>query len=196
MTAEGFFKLALQSVTSPRSVARLLLSVRPGAEALWTGFALVVVMNALIFSLSLVLFPPQGPLPFFLGAPTGFIATQAATLGGMIVVMTLTGRMFGGSGRIEDVAVLLIWMQGLRVLVQASLLVILPISDTLSGLMVLVASGLGVWILLNFIDEAHELGGLGKSAVVLVLGILGLAFGLSLLLTLAGVSPEGMMGNV
>jgi len=196
VTAEAFLKLALQSVTDPRDVARLLLTVHPGREALWTAFALVVVLNALIFSASLTIFPPQGPLPFFLGAPTGFIVTQGTALVGMIAAMTWTGRLFGGKGRFGDVALLLIWMQGLRVLVQAALLLITPVSAALSGLIMLAASGIGIWILLNFLDEVHELGGLGRAAMVLVLGFIGLAFGLSLILTMAGVTPEGMMGNV
>jgi hypothetical protein len=196
MTVDGFLKLAWQSVTDPRDVARLLLSIRPGPEALWTAFALVVVLNALVFSSTQLLVPPQGPMPFMFGSPVGFIVTQAATLAGMIAAMTWTGRLLGGQGGMADVGILLIWMQGLRVLVQLILLVLMPLSGLLSGLVMMAASGAGLWILLNFIDEAHELGSLGRAAVVLVLGLLGLGFGLTLLLSLSGFNPEGMMTNV
>ena len=194
MTFEGFLKLALQSVTNPREVAALLLSIRPSREAIGTAFALVVVVNTLIFSASVVLSP--GPVPAFMANPISFLVLQSATLAGTILAFTYVGRLFGGRARLEEMALLMVWMQGLRVLVQGALLVILPASALLAGLVTMVASGIGVWIVVNFIDEAHELGGLLRALAVLVLGVLAMAFGLSLLLTLVGVSPEGMTDYV
>lgn len=194
MTLDGFLKLALQSVTNPREVAALLLSIRPSREALWTAFALVVVLNALIFSASLLM-NPLG-VPDFLSSPVVFMTMQAGALAASILALTWTGRLFGGKARIEEIGLLLIWLQGLRVLVQIALLLIIPLSASLAGLGTMAATALGVWIAVNFIDEAHELGGPLRALAVLVLGMLAMAFAISILLTLAGVSPEGIADNV
>lgn len=192
MTADGFLKLAAQSVTAPRDVARLLLSIRLNPEALWTAFALAVVLNGLVFALSAQIMPQASGLPVFLSNPLAFMAMQGASLGATILALTWVGRAMGGTGTVERVAVLLIWLQALRVLVQASLLLILPLSEALGALVQFAASALGVWIVVHFIDEAHELNNLLKSALALVFGVLGMALALSLILSLMGFGPQGL----
>ncbi|SMX50109.1 YIP1 family protein [Maliponia aquimaris] len=194
MTLHGYLRLAWQSVTAPREVAALLLSIRPSREALWTAFALVVVLNALVFSISVALTP--GAAPMLLSSPAVFLVLQAVALAGSILAFTGIGRLMGGRGHIEEIALLMIWMQGLRVLVQAVVILLAPLSAMLAGVAIMLSTALGVWIAVNFLDEAHDLGGPLRALAVLVLGVLAMAFGLSLLLTLAGVSPEGMMQNV
>ncbi len=196
MTLNGFLTLALQSVTAPRDVARLLLSTRLSAEALATAFALVVVLNAIVFSASGILMPDAAGMSGILGSPVGFMAMQGTTLAVVIVLLTWTGRAFGGRGGYADVAVLMIWLQALRVLAQAGILVILLGSAVLGGLAVMAVTALGVWIAVHFIDEAHELGSLLKAVLVLVAGVLGMAFALSILLTTLGFTPEGVAAYV
>ncbi len=191
---DGYLKLALQSVTNPREVAALLLSIRPNREALLTAFALVVVLNTLVFSGSVLLAP--GTVPAFLTNPVAFLAMQAVVLAGSILGFTGVGRIMGGRGRLEEVALLMIWMQGLRVLVQLALLVLTPLSPGLSGMATMAATAIGVWILINFLDEVHELGNLLKAVAVMILGVLAMAIALSLLLAFAGVTPEGMTDYV
>lgn len=194
MTLDGFLRLALQTVTNPREVAALLLSIRPRREALWTAFALVVVLNAMVFSGSLLL-DPTG-VPSLLSNPVILLVLQGGALAGIILALTWTGRLFGGKARIEEIALLMIWMQGLRILIQGAMLLVIPISLTLAGLVTMAATALGVWIAVNFLDEAHGLGGPLRALAVLVLGMFAMAFAVSLLLTLAGVTPEGMTDYV
>lgn len=194
MTLDGFLRLALQTVTNPREVAALLLSIRPRREALWTAFALVVVLNAMVFSGSLLL-DPTG-VPSLLSNPVILLVLQGGALAGVILALTWTGRLFGGKARIEEIALLMIWMQGLRILIQGAMLLVIPISLTLAGLVTMAATALGVWIAVNFLDEAHGLGGPLRALAVLVLGMFAMAFAVSLLLTLAGVTPEGMTDYV
>ncbi len=196
MTVQGFLNLAWQSVVAPREVAALLLSIRPSREALGTAFALVVVMNALVFAGSLLVTPPSDALAPALGDPMLFMVFMAFSLVAMTLALTWAGRALGGTGRMEEVALLIIWLQALRVLVQTGLLVLLPLSATLSAFVVMAASALGIWILLNFIAEVHELDGLGKAALVLVFGVLGMALGLTLILSLLGITPYGVTSNV
>lgn len=51
MSAAALLSLAWQTIVAPREVARLLISLRLSREVLLTGFALVVVLNALIVGL-------------------------------------------------------------------------------------------------------------------------------------------------
>jgi hypothetical protein len=197
MTLNGLFKLAVDSIGQPREVAHLLLAMRPSNTVLMEAFALMVTLNAVLFSLSVLAFPSEVELPVLFKWPFLFAAIQALVLGGTIAALTWTGRLFGGTGRIEDIAVLLIWMQALRVAVQAVMLVLSAVAPAASALLALGASGVGIWILLNFLDEAHGLGGLGKAFAVMFLGILGLGFALAILLTFTGgaglMMTEGMV---
>lgn len=196
MTSDAWLRLVVQSVTAPREVARWLLSLRLGHEALLLAFALVLVLNTALVRTSALLTPPDPALAPFVEQPLTFLMGFGGILAIVALVLTWCGRALGGTGRIEDVGLLMIWLQGLRVLVQAGMLVLIPLSPGLAALVSILASALGFWILVNFLAEAHEFGSLGKSALVVLLGITGLALGLSLFLTLIGATATGMNGNV
>ncbi|MFZ7089635.1 YIP1 family protein [Primorskyibacter sp. 2E233] len=195
MTLEGFLRLALQTVTAPREVARLLLSLRLPREALVLGFALVVVGNALVFSVSLVLSPPNVALGL-LGNPLSLMAIRAVVLFATILCFTWGGRMFGGTARFQDMALLLIWLQALSVAVQVVFSLVLPLAPGLSSLLVFAATAVGAYITVNFIDEAHALASAGKSVMVMIFGLIAMAIGLSILLSLLGFTPTGLTGYV
>lgn len=195
MTPQAFLSLAVQSLTAPREVARLLLSMQLGRDVLTTSFALVVVLNALIFSVA-DQFLSDTPGAGLLGEPLVFLAMQGLTLLATIVFLTWVGGIMGGTARLEDMAVLLIWLQVLRVAVQAALVVILPLAPALGGLIMLLASAAGVWILINFIDEAHGLDNMFKAGLVLIFGIFGMAVALSIVLAFLGITPNGLTGYV
>lgn len=192
MTPDGFLRLAVQTVTAPRDVARLLLALRLGREPLILLFALAVVVNALLYGV--VLLMPGAP-PVAVSAPV-FGVLMAASLLATIVAVTQSGRWLGGTARLAEVAILLIWLQGLRALVQALVVPLSVIAPGLSALVMLLASALGIWITVNFLDVAHGLGSLGRAAMVLILGIVGMALALMVLLALLGVNTNGMTGNV
>jgi hypothetical protein len=194
MTINGFLSLAVQTVTAPRDVARLLLSLRLGPEALLTAFALVCVLNTLLYGVSLTLPLEQEAavqLPL-----TAFLALQVLVLGGTILAFTWAGRMLGGVGEPVQMALLLIWMQGLRVLVQVVFVLVAPLAPALGGLLFFAASVLGVWIAVHFLDEVHGFDNLFRALMVLVLGVVGMAIALSVILALVGVSPNGTFSNV
>lgn len=196
MTLTGFLQLAWQTVLAPRDVAKLLLSLRLGHEALLLIFGTVVVLNTIIFTLTSMIEPPTEALMPILGNPVIFMLTMAGTLAITAIAITWCGRALGGVAQIEQVGLLILWLQAIRMIVQAGVLVLIPLSQGLAGLVVIAASALGLWILVNFIDEAHGFGSLGKAALVLLLGVTGMALGLSLFLTLIGATTMGMTTNV
>ena len=196
MTLEGFLRLAWQTVLAPRDVARLLLSLRLGHEALLLALALVLVLNTLIFTVSVQVSPPDPALTSLLGNPVIFMLLMGGTLGVTAIAITWTGRALGGVARIEDIGLLLIWLQALRMLVQLAVVALALVSESLAGLLVVGAAVLGVWILVQFIAEAHGFAALGKAALVLLLGVTGLVLGLSFFLTLIGATTMGLNTNV
>ena len=195
MTLQGYLGLAAQSVTAPREVARLLLSQHFPREVLLTAFALVCVLNTMLYCVSLLLPIGAGNAPLVI-APAAFLVLQALTLAGTIGALTLAGRMLGGRAEIPQVALLMIWMQGLRVLVQAAFVLVAPVVPAMGSLLILGATALGVWIAVNFLDEAHGFDTLLRALMTLILGVLGMAIALSVLLTLLGVVPNGTLLHV
>ncbi len=196
MTPQGFVSLAVQSVSAPRDVARLLLSLPLTREAVGLAFALVLVLNTLVFSLGQVITPPPPELAGLLGSPVAF----AGLLGGAMIALILSiywvGRGLGGPATLMQVTVLVTWLQALRVIVQVALLAIVPLMPALGGLLMIAASALGIWILVNFLHVAEETPTLGKAALMLVLSVVGMALGLTLIFSLVGLSPQGMTANV
>lgn len=196
MTFGAFLSLAWQSVTAPREVAQLLLSLRLRGEALWTALALVVVLNTLVFALAARLTPTPDALAPLAVSPILFCFSLGVSVLGTIAGLTLVGRGMGGQAEFADMAILVTWAQALRFLVQVFITLLNPVSPALSGLVVMLAFGAGLWIMINFVDAAHGFGSLAKSAVVLVLAVVAMVVALSLLLQLLGVTQMDLVGYV
>lgn len=193
MTVAGLLSLAWQTVIAPREVARMLLGLHLSREALLTGFGLVVALNALLVGL-MQLGGELGSVGGLMPVPMGLLL--AVMLAGSIVTLTWAGRSFGGTARLEDVAVLLIWLQGLRALAQLGVALIGAVSGGLAVLLVLVALCVGLWILVAFLDEAHGFGSPLKALLVLILATLALLAALMMIASLVGGMPNGMASYV
>jgi hypothetical protein len=196
VTFAGFLRLAWNTVTAPRDVARLLMAMNLSSQALWLAFALVIVLNTLMFSASMMLVPGDDLFGPVLGSPAVFGVMLGVSVAALIAAVTICGRPLGGRANLRQIAVLVIWLQALRVLMQAVVAVIGPISLFLSGVLISAASVLGIWIFVNFIDVAHETGGLLKAGMILLLAVVGMMLGLSLIFSLLGVQTGGLPGYV
>ena len=196
MTVPGFFRLALNTVTNPRDVARLLLAMNLPSQVLWLAFALVIVLNTLMFSVQVMTTPESDLVGPLLGSPVVFGAMLAMSVGVLIFAVTVCGRPLGGVATYGQIAVLVIWLQALRALLQTVVVLIAPVSLFLSGVVISAATVVGIWIFVNFIDVAHEAGGLLKAGLILLLAIVGMMLGLSLIFSLLGVQTGGLPGYV
>ena len=121
-----------------------------------------------------------------------FGISLALTLAALALAVTGAGRALDGTAKLEHVAVLIIWLQALRALLQAVVLVLAPISLFLSGLIVTAASIIGLWIFVHFIDVAHGIGSLLKAGLVLLLAVVGMLIVLSMIFSLLGFSAGGV----
>lgn len=115
--------------------------------------------------------------------------------GGMVISMhllTWMGTMLGGRGSLAEVTVLLVWLQYLRLVAQAGLLLLTMIMPPLGMMATIVVAFYSLWLLLNFLDVAHRFGSLAKALVVLLMTAVGIVVGLSFLLALIGVPATEM----
>ena len=195
MSPSAFLSLAWQSIVAPREVARLLLSLRLGHEAIVLAFALVVVLQTALVTVSSMLIPPDPSVAPILMQPMVFAVGLCAVLLVLTLALTWAGRGVGGVAQVAEIALLVVWIQGLDVVVQAVLVLLAPVVPGLAGIISLAASGVGIWILLNFLAEAQEFEGLLKAALVMVLAVTGLALGISLVISLSGATM-GLNANV
>jgi len=196
VTITGFLRLAANTVTAPRDVARLLLAMNLPPQVLWIAFALVIVLNTLMFSVSMMLMPGTDAMGPVLASPTVFGAMLAVSVAALIGAVTICGRPLGGQATVGQIAILVIWLQALRVLMQGVVALVGPISVFLSGVVISAATVLGLWIFVNFIDVAHESGSLLRAGLILLLAVVGMMLGLSMVFSLLGISTGGLPGYV
>lgn len=184
--------LGLLTLRDPKAASEIILRWNLSNEAIWTSIGLVSVIVTILSTLSNMMFPVPAPLdalaanPFiyFLIAAGGFILTVQA--------MYWSGRMLGGAGKIEELTVLLLWLQAMRAAAQAVTLVLLLIAPFLASLFVIFVSIATLWIFVHFINVALRLDSMTRAVLVLIVGALALIFSLSFILSLLGVSAVGV----
>jgi len=190
-TLGSLLRLARDTVTNPREGATTVLSFAPTKQALWLMFALVVVISLMmgeIMSLMLGM-PTEGPLtgpmqqsPLMLGL------IQGALLFLSIHAIHRIGRAFGGTGSLEEAALLIIWLQFILLCVQVVQIVAMVVLPPVAGLITILAIALFFWLLTNFIAVLHGFQSLGMVFVMTLLAAFGLLVLLSIVLSMLGLA--------
>jgi len=85
-----------------------------------------------------------------------------------------------------------VWLQALRLCAQLGILLLTLALPPVALLASFVVTIWGLWILLNFVAELLHLPGLFHAAAVLVGAALGVLLGLGLLLSLIGLTAQGV----
>ena len=161
-------------------------------EALWTALILVGVLNTILFTITNIVVPTPSPLPAAINNPVVILMIVTGGLLLSALALFWAGRALGGTGALRDILLLMIWLQALRVLVQLVTLLLLFIAPIFAVVFVMGANLLSIWILAHFVNAAHKLDSLVRSAGVLVASIVGL----SLILSLLGISFLGSTFDV
>ena len=196
MSTTSWGELVFQSVKDPALAARQILTLGLPRDALWTGLLLMAALNALLFSLSNLLIPIQAPMPAILTSPLGYFAFVAFGLTLAIHAIFYSGRWLGGMGRIEDIMAVMVWLQVLRVLVQALALVLVLVAPMMSAMLVVGASMFGLYVLVHFVNESHQLGSVTRAIGVLLTSLVLMVIVLSLVISLFGRAVLGPVLNV
>lgn len=191
MTREDVIDLLRQTLFQPADAARRLIDMRLPSEWLWMALALMAILNAIVYSLSMQVSPgPDGStalMPAAFQAPILFAGLLFGALALTVIALYHVGRGLGGEAAMPDILVLMTWLQVMRLLVQGSVLVLALGVPGLAALVVLGAAIWGVYILISFIDAAHRFENRFKAAGVIVLSFVAMAIGLSTLLSLVGI---------
>jgi hypothetical protein len=192
----NFPQLALLTLRNPTAAAELILRWNLPKEALWTAIALVSVIVTMLSTLSNMIFPVPAPLDGIVGNPFMYFVIVAGGFVATVHAIYWTGRMLGGSGDIEDLMVLLLWLQAMRAAAQVGVLILLILMPVLASFLVLFVAAATMWIFVHFISVGLQLNSMIRAFIVLVVGAAALIVGLSFLLSLIGVSAVGVPLNV
>jgi len=196
MIPDHFKNLLRQTLFQPHEAARALIEMRLPVQWLWMALALMSILNSIVYSLSLQLSPPSDPsaalMPPAFHSPILFALFLFGALAITVIALYYVGQGLGGApASMDDILVLLTWLQVLRLLVQLGVLVLALVAPVLGALVVMVAAVWGIYILICFVDAAHRFGNMFKAAGVIVLSLVAMAIGLSALLSLVGVAVMG-----
>ena len=190
MNKQDWGALALLTVRDPAEAARQVMAMDLPRQVLWLALIVVSLLNTILLFTPAVVAGLPVLLPGMLANPVPYFVMVSVGLVVMIHVLHWIGLKMGGTGTLGDVAAVLIWMQALRVAVQAVSLVLQFVFPLFTIFLAVAVGVYSLYILLHFIDQAHRLGSLARSAGVLIASVLALALAMTLLLTLLG-GPMG-----
>lgn len=194
LTLNALLAMAWRTVRNAREGAEEVLSLGVPREALWTALLLVVVLSILLAQATSLLFtgtPSMGGLPIG-PVPAGLV--QLLLMIVMIFAIFWIGRAMGGSGSFEEAILLVVWLQFIMVCLQGVQAFALLVMPPLAGLIGVFGLVLFLWLLTNFIAVLHGFNSLVQVFLMVLVSAFGIAFGLSLILTLIGVAMP-MMGQ-
>lgn len=191
-----FPELFMLTLRDPPAASDVILGWNLSKEAMWTAIALVSVVVTILSTVSNIILPVPAPLNAIVGSPFIYFIIAAGGFVATVHAIYWTGRMLGGRGRLEDLMVLLLWLQAMRAVAQVAVLVTLVIAPILASFLVLLIAIATIWVFINFISIGLHLNSMVRAIVVLVVAALALIIGLSFLLSLIGVSAVGVPLNV
>ena len=192
----SFSDLALLTVRDPKSAAEIVLDWNVPREALWTAIALISVVVTILSTLSNMIIPVPPPLNGIVGNPLLYCAIAAGGFIATVYAVYWTGRMLGGEGRIEEMMILLLWLQALRAVAQVAVLIALILAPVLASFLVLFIGVATLWVFVHFINAGLRLNSMMRAIAVLFLGAVALMAVLTFLLSMIGVSAVGVPMNV
>jgi hypothetical protein len=186
--------LVVRSITAPKDAAQTVLSWRLPPAFLWQALALVAIVNAILSTLSNMVVPVSDTFSSLLLSPVVFAMIVAGGLIATVYVLTWIGKLLGGTGGFHDMLTLLIWLQVLRALAQVVLLVLLVSMPVVATFFVLFVAVATLWIFINFVQVGLGLASLGQAVAVVIASAAGVILGLSMILSLLGVTIGGPAG--
>ena len=192
-----FQNLARSTFLAPNEAAATILAIRRSVsnQVLWMAVVLAAVLNALVVSVNMQLFPPapeavEAMPPVFLSP--GLLAIFVT--GGLVIsvfVLLWAGRVLGGKAELGDMLAVMAWIELVQVGLQVSLTILAVVLPGLAQMAGFVASIWMLFILVVFIDSAHGFGSRMRAVGVMILSFFLLVMGLMFFLLLIGASAEG-----
>jgi hypothetical protein len=199
LTPGGIGRLLILTLRAPGAAAELLTGLQLSRGVLWQALALVTVLSVLIVGFSPGPMPEAGPIagpsPVVL-TPFAYTAVLGASLVMLVFALFYTGAALGGTGTFPATLTLVVWLEVFATAIRVVQTLAMLVSPVLGGLVSLVGLGLLVWTLINFVNVLHGFGSLGKAVLTLLLAVMGISFGIALILSLIGAGLPGGPLNV
>lgn len=179
-------ELAVETLRSPKQSAVRILGMQIDRTQLWLALALVAVVSVLASKLTMTFVPDDmvntaGPLPqspFFL----------TAVIWGLLAVTVFCtfyiGRAFDGKGSLNAALLTTVWMQVVLLLMQVAQILLFLLSPIVAVLFGYVGAAYVFYIFLNFVMIMHGFKSIGMVLAGTLVSMIGLLFGLSLLIGL------------
>jgi hypothetical protein len=204
LSTQSLGNLTMLSLRNPALAARLVIGAGLRRDVLWSLLLLISIANATLVWLSNALTGPtaeqlaQMPiqLPAIIFSPLFAFVFLAGALVITVHVLHWLGAVIGGTGSLDNMLAVLVWLQSLRVMAQVVLLLLILALPSLAGLFGLAVAILSLWMLVHFVNEAAGLGSLFKTIGVLLSAMVGIILGLSFILTITGLASMGIDPNV
>ncbi len=205
-TLLSLLTLARETLRSPADGARQVLAWQLSRVSIWQAMVLVVIVDLLMILLMGAIEPPtpgtsqsnpiEQAMQFMHDAPLIGAVILCVFVVLFNQVLVWTARAMGGSVGFYDMLLLLVWLQFIMLFVQAAQIVGMILLPPLGGLLALVGFVLRFWLMVHFVAYSSGFSSLGRAFGVVVLANFALAFGLGLLLALAGITLPTEMTNV
>lgn len=180
-------QLFLDTIYKPRLAARQLLDLQLSQATTWEALALASALNALAFFVTISLFPPAGGFAFVIGSPIvmSIVLFIVMTVGA--ASMFFTGRFLAGAAEFKDILVFVTWLQFMRLAIQVGGFVLMFLLPGLASMAMFLAGLYGIWVLLNFLNEAQGYDSIGKSIGNLLLSFVVLTVAMSIIFSFIGL---------
>lgn len=193
LSLPDLLRLVFETLRAPRPTFARLHRMNLPAEALWMALALTVVIS-MIFGVLMVLVlgdpPPQSDPEMAVASPNPIVLglAQFAILLVSVILIDRIGRMMGGSGDLPGAILAVAWLQFVLTCFQIVQTTVVLISPFLGVPLFIAGLVIFFWLLTCFIAELHGFASLGRVFGMVLFVMMGFALGLSVLLTLLGVT--------
>jgi hypothetical protein len=187
-----------RSLQAPREGAAEILSLGVPREAIWLIICLVVLLSVILAEITAMVsagVAAESVLGIF-GSPIAMGLLQLAVLLLTIGAIYSVGRALGGTGSLEETAVLISWLQFIMVCIQVVQTAAFVVMPPLGGMIGVAALILFLWVLTNFVAALHGFRSLWQVFGMIVVSTFTIAFVLTLVLTMLGVGFEMPAGEV
>ena len=183
----------LTTIRTPRDGAQWVKSITMPRQSRWEALALFMVVGVVFNQITgFLMFGDFRIIMMGLTLnPITYAMIQMAVLVIMVFAVFWIGRAMGGTGGFGDAILLIAWLQAIMTLLQVAQTIAILLIPAL-GIIIAVASFmLFFWLLSNFIAELHGFTSIPKVLGMILISMIGLTFGMTILLSIIGISMPG-----
>ena len=188
-----FLDQVLMTIRTPRDGARWVKSITMPRQSRWEALALFMVVGVVFNQITgFLMFGDFRIIMMGLTLnPITYAMIQMAVLVIMVFAVFWIGRAMGGTGGFGDAILLIAWLQAIMTLLQVAQTIAILLIPALGVIIAVASFMLFFWLLSNFIAELHGFTSIPKVLGMILISMIGLTFGMTILLSIIGISMPG-----